>query len=243
MNIISRQEAIKNGFSKYFTGKPCSRGHVSERYAVSAMCVDCSRFFVSSEEYKAKRRAKGKTEEQKQKSREFSAAYHKEHRDRILEEMRERNKAYYEKNKKKIIGQVRSYVAENKEWRRRYASNWNKEKRNNDPEFAMLCVMRKFVARMMDRIKKKRKEHDRTKDILGYTAKEFVEHIEPMFKPGMSWENHGEWHIDHIRPLASFDLFDDEQRKIANSLHNLQPLWAKKNLKKSDAWNGQASLI
>jgi len=241
--IISRQDAIATNIRRYFTVNPCCRGHISERYVVSGMCVSCSSAFGKSEEYKAKRRDKSKTEANKQKSREKSAKFHKENRERILEEMRIRNKAYYEKNKKKIIDQVRTYALANREWRMSYASNWIRDKRENDPVFAMQCTMRKFVSRVMDRINKKRKENERTKDIVGYTAQEFVAHIEPMFKAGMSWENYGKWHIDHIRPLSSFDLLDEEQRKLANSLHNLQPLWASKNLKKSDKWDGQATLI
>jgi len=46
----------------------------------------------------------------------------------------------------------------------------------------------------------------------------------------MSWENYGDWHIDHIRPLSSFNESDDAS--IVNSLNNLRPLWKEDNLKK-----------
>jgi hypothetical protein len=53
----------------------------------------------------------------------------------------------------------------------------------------------------------------------------------------MSWENHGEWHIDHIRPCASFsDLTQLEQQKQCCHYTNLQPLWAIDNILKSDKW-------
>jgi hypothetical protein len=49
----------------------------------------------------------------------------------------------------------------------------------------------------------------------------------------MSWENHGEWHIDHIRPCAAFDLTLAAEQKVCFHYSNLQPLWAEENMKKS----------
>ena len=59
---------------------------------------------------------------------------------------------------------------------------------------------------------------------------------ENKFKPGMAWGNHSKdgWHIDHIVPLASFDLSDPDQVKQACHYSNLQPLWTEENLQKSD---------
>jgi len=52
----------------------------------------------------------------------------------------------------------------------------------------------------------------------------------------MNWQNHGKWHIDHIKPLAKFNPNDYEDVKKANHYTNLQPLWAEENLKKSDKY-------
>ena len=58
--------------------------------------------------------------------------------------------------------------------------------------------------------------------------------LEARFTPGMTWDNYGEWHIDHVRPLASFDLTDVEQCKAACHYSNLQPLRARDNMAKGD---------
>jgi putative phage-type endonuclease len=58
--------------------------------------------------------------------------------------------------------------------------------------------------------------------------------LETKFKEGMTWENHGEWHIDHIKPCASFNLLDDYEQKKCFHYKNLQPLWATENLRKGD---------
>jgi hypothetical protein len=69
---------------------------------------------------------------------------------------------------------------------------------------------------------------------MGCTLSELRTYLESLFKPGMSWENYGRdgWHIDHIRPLASFDLEDPEQFRQACHYTNLQPLWAEENFSK-----------
>ena len=73
---------------------------------------------------------------------------------------------------------------------------------------------------------------------LGCTIEELKLYLAAKFQPGMSWENwsFAGWHIDHIRPLASFDLTDSAQFKLAVHYTNLQPLWAKDNFSKGDSY-------
>lgn len=67
--------------------------------------------------------------------------------------------------------------------------------------------------------------------LIGYTVADLEHHLERQFLPGMSWENMGEWHIDHIQPLASFtyESPDDPEFRAAWALSNLRPLWATAN--------------
>jgi len=63
-------------------------------------------------------------------------------------------------------------------------------------------------------------------------------HIEKQFTTGMTWGNYGKWHIDHIKPLAAFNLAEIKQLKEATHYSNLQPLWAKDNFYKGDKYDG-----
>ena len=73
--------------------------------------------------------------------------------------------------------------------------------------------------------------------LVGYSLRELREHLERRFQEGMSWENYGEWHIDHVLPIASFDFSTTEDKNFKRcwALSNLQPLWAKDNWAKKKA--------
>jgi hypothetical protein len=77
-------------------------------------------------------------------------------------------------------------------------------------------------------------KHISTMELLGCTIEELRAHLEAQFQDGMSWDNRGYygWHIDHIRPCASFDLTVPEQQKECFNYRNLQPLWARDNMSK-----------
>jgi len=81
-----------------------------------------------------------------------------------------------------------------------------------------------------------KKNNNKLYDLLGYTMNDLKTHLEKYFSKGMTWDkfNRGEIHIDHIIPKCHFNLKDETDIKTCWSLENLQPLWAKDNLKKSD---------
>lgn len=82
------------------------------------------------------------------------------------------------------------------------------------------------------------KKSARLHEIAGCDLPAFMRHMEGLFKPGMTWDNHGVghgcWHIDHVRPVSSFDLSDPEQVKVCFHWSNMQPLWMEENLEKRD---------
>lgn len=74
---------------------------------------------------------------------------------------------------------------------------------------------------------------------LGCSVDGLMHYIESLWSPGMTWENHGSWgwHLDHVRPLASFDLTKHLEFAEAAHHRNLLPLWAVDNLRKGHRWS------
>jgi hypothetical protein len=70
--------------------------------------------------------------------------------------------------------------------------------------------------------------------LIGCSVDQFRRHISARFLPGMSWANYGQWHVDHVKPCASFNLADSVQQRACFHYANLQPLWAKDNIAKND---------
>ena len=92
---------------------------------------------------------------------------------------------------------------------------------------------------LSNRIYKAIKEQDSSKDyktmhLTGCPILQLIKYLESQFEPGMSWENYGQkgWHVDHVKPCASFNLVDPEEQKKCFHYSNLQPLWAQDNLSK-----------
>jgi hypothetical protein len=144
--------------------------------------------------------------------------------------MRERNKRYYEKNKERIKAQTTAYQKENASSRTEYKKAWRKERAAKDPAFKMGLVCRRLLHRVLGVSGQKKSK--RTAEMLGYTAEQLTEHLERQFAKGMSWDNYGEWHIDHITPIATFATSGDIEPAKVNCLTNLRPMWAKENMSK-----------
>lgn len=108
-----------------------------------------------------------------------------------------------------------------------------KERINNEPSYRMLHNLRcRFYTLLKNSVKS-----DCTINLLGCSIDFLKIHLENQFVDGMSWNNYGEWHIDHIRPCSSYDLVDSKQQRECFHYTNLQPLWAIDNIKKGSKYN------
>jgi hypothetical protein len=178
-------------------------------------CKNCqniyTREYYSNNRDKILKNNKKYAIENKHKQKEYHIKYHQKNKDR----KREYSKEYYIKNKESIIKKTMAYT---------------KSKRNVCPVFSLKERIRRRISEALK--SNNHKKEGMSIQYLGCTWLELKEHLECQFKPGMSWENRKEWHVDHIIPLALFDLTDLEQQKTAFHVTNLQPLWAKDNLKK-----------
>ena len=102
------------------------------------------------------------------------------------------------------------------------------------PNQYLASLMRVRVTCALNNYENRSKKH--TFEYVGCNLQELREHLEKQFTIGMSWENQGQWHIDHIRPCASFDLSKEEERHKCFHYTNLQPLWASDNLSKGSKY-------
>lgn len=121
-----------------------------------------------------------------------------------------------------------------KEERIKQTTAWAKMKRQTDPIFRLTQNLRRRLSLALQ--KSHTSKGKRTFEYLGCSIEDFKKYLELRFQSGMTWENHGMhgWHIDHIIPCNAFDLTKEEERCRCFHYTNLQPLWAKDNLKKGD---------
>ena len=186
--------------------------------------------------------------------------YKKIQRKKYPEKVKEIKKKSYHKHKEKNLECAKLYRSKNLEKIKLYQINYrtiNREKlkqktleyrikhrkiirvrqykyvaikRKTDPYFKLMDNLR---SRIYCVLKGKIKKSTRTLNLLGVeNISEVKLHLESQFKNGMTWSNHGEWHIDHIKPCASFDLRCPIGQLDCFHYTNLRPLWAYDNLSK-----------
>lgn len=225
--MFAKSRGIARGFS--YRCKSCDKNYKLE--------------YASKNSIKIKESNKKYRENHKEDIKIWKKEYYLTNKERLSSKAKQN----YLRNRQNIINRVEQYLSENrdainekrrnrikteemKRQKREWALKEYKLKYGKDNEYTIKAKLR---ARMRTALSKKYKSGSAVLE-LGCTIKELIKYLEGKFKDDMSWENYGKWHIDHIKPLSSFDLTNENEFKEAVNFKNLQPLWAEDNLRKSN---------
>lgn len=173
----------------------------------------------------------------KDKISQYSKKYYINNKEKVLNNSKE----YYYDNKVKVNEYSKKYYKNNKEKFNNYNKIWRENNKEKCREYARNrykkskeLALEKWMRNILYRTEQQgfTRQSVKTVDELGYSPKQLIERIECQFKDGMSWENRSDWHIDHKKPISKF--IKGTSAKTINMLCNLQPIWAKDNLKKNN---------
>lgn len=186
--------------------------HKMGKYGLHSVCRPCK-----------------KLEDAERRNRPEQLARQKAWRDANKDKVRAYNQAYRNAGYRST-DHVNRWRKSNIDRVRREDARRARERRATDPAFRLLGRVRARLRSMID------KKGKRTDQVLGFTSDDLRAHLERQFTKGMGWHNMGEWHIDHIVPVASFTITsaDDADFKACWALTNLRPMWADENRSKGD---------
>lgn len=175
---------------------------------------------------------------------EYNRKYHAENKDRFAQKKREyrksnvdhikiKNREWYKQNREYAIAKSKEYRNINKSALNHKSNAYKLEREATDPLFKLKRRLRTLIyTKLKNQGYTKR---SKTFEILGCSFEKFQSHISAQFLEGMSWDNHGKWHLDHIVPIAS--AFTEEDVIRLNHYSNFQPLWALDNLVKGSRYD------
>jgi hypothetical protein len=213
------------------------------------VCNICEEEKPLSEFYKSKKQKAGRVSKCKQCSRAYNKLWReanpgydqdwrKKNPDKIRRSYLEWNKRNSKKrtqlssdwrgaNLDKARAQESKRREKNRTGLRLYRNEWCKNKYQSDEGYRLLTNMR---TRLYFALKRKGGKSKKTEDLLGCSISYLKILLEAQFQEGMSWDNCGEWHVDHVIPLSS--ARNDEELYELCKYYNLQPLWADDNSRK-----------
>jgi hypothetical protein len=161
----------------------------------------------------------------------------------------ESDKRHYLKNREKRLQYFSDWQKDNRDrlndyhqkWReknidkhREYKRKYEKHRKDTDPLYKLISNFRTAIYQVLKESNVEKNGH--YFDILGYTPEELINHLEKQFTEGMTWDNYGEFHVDHKLPISSFNIKEigDEEFMRCWCLDNLQPMWGEENIRKSN---------
>ena len=151
---------------------------------------------------------------------------------------------WYKLNKKRTSVQRREYRASrayekatyDKIYRAHNRDRINlyiRNKKKKDIMYRLRCKLRSRIQKAL----KKNWKSGSSIDLLGCSIEKYKSYLESLFQIGMTWNNQGKWHIDHKRPISSFNLINSSQQRKCFNYKNTQPLWQRENLAKGDKYD------
>lgn len=158
-------------------------------------------------------------------NKEARSEYVKAYYEANKEAKKQAMKAHYEANKEARKQASKDHYEANKEAINKATAAYAKRRMQTDELYCAKVKLRQSVVHAFRRIKQNKPASTIT--LLGCTWEEAKQHFEEKFQLGMHWANHGEWHIDHIVPIASATTIEEVMK--LNHISNLQPLWAEDN--------------
>jgi len=181
---------------------------------------------------KNKNRINNNTNEYYIKNKENILIQHKEYYITNKDVISQKSKIYRKNNADKIKEMGSLYYKNNAEKIKKRTKKYITKRLKEDITFRLIHTIRSRIKSAI--ISNSGTKLERYTTLLGCSIEICRKHLESQFREGMSWENYGKygWHIDHIKPCASFDLSDLDQQRECFNYKNLQPLWASENLSK-----------
>lgn len=206
---LSRQEAMRLGISRYFTGEPCVRGHICERNVSSKKCLQCMAEKAAKKRARDPEKAKESNKRNYEKHKEQRLIYMREYRKNNVDRLRVKRAEKYKDMGDKIREKNREIWAKNKDVYKEKGQEWRKSNKDK---------IKSNTARRRARIRGAEGSHT-AKDIrlLMVTQGAKCACCSARLKKI-------EWHVDHIIPLA---------RGGGNSKSNLQILCSNCNRSKN----------
>lgn len=207
------------------------------------VCIKCGIEKEKSDFHKDRSKKDGLVSKCKACAKEYQAKYYKENRERLIkcsrkwyseniDKARENKRASYWENRESRVKQRKDIYWKNREENIRKSKEYHLNRQRVDPfyRFKTRCRKRVWAAFNEKGYSKKSK----TFDLVGCSQDFLVSYIESKFSPGMSWENYGDWHVDHIIPVSAAK--NELEVELLCHYLNLQPLWASDNVSKSASY-------
>lgn len=192
---------------------------------LNCYCRECAKKKTKDWAEKNKEKKKQSDKNYALKKADLLKEYQKKYREENKEKARIYSLIYREKNKQSLTEKRKVYFSSDSFRERR--KDYLKERKSKDKKFRITCAVRSAVSEAV-------KNKYGSLRHMEWSIDELIIHLEKQFTKGMTWENYGKWHIDHIIPVCDFNYNDieDIEFKRCWSLPNLRPLWASDNCSK-----------